>query len=307
SPITVLIEGETGTGKELVARGIHRAGARAEGPFLAVNCAALPETLLESELFGHRRGSFTGAIHDQRGLFEAAAGGTVLLDEIGEMPPAMQAKLLRVLQEGEVVPLGDTRPRRIDVRVIAATNRALRAEVEERRFREDLYYRIAAFPIRLPPLCDRRDDIPLLADRFLAAAAARNGKRIEGFEPAALERLIGYDWPGNVRELQNEIERGGALACDGRASGRPRLSSSRAPPPVGPAPPGWAEAAPPQELALRPARAAWEAQHLASVLQLHNGNVSRAARALGISRYMLQRKMKDYELRGREEAWDPTS
>jgi transcriptional regulator with GAF, ATPase, and Fis domain len=307
SPITVLIEGETGTGKELVARGIHRAGARAEGPFLAVNCAALPETLLESELFGHRRGSFTGAINDQRGLFEAAAGGTVLLDEIGEMPPAMQAKLLRVLQEGEVVPLGDTRPRRIDVRVIAATNRELRAEVEERRFREDLYYRIAAFPIRLPRLSDRREDIPLLADRFLAAAAARNGKRIEGFDSAALDRLICYDWPGNVRELQNEIERGVALARDGERIGLGHLSSKLVVPRGISSAPVPAESVSPRELALRPARAAWEAQHLATVLQLHNGNVSRAARALGISRYMLQRKMKDYELRGREETLETSS
>ncbi len=308
SPITVLIEGETGTGKELVARGIHRAGARAEGPFLAVNCAALPETLLESELFGHRRGAFTGAIHDQRGLFEAAAGGTVLLDEIGEMPPAMQAKLLRVLQEGEVVPLGDTRPRRIDVRIVAATNRELRAEVARRGFREDLYYRIAAFPIRVPPLRDRRDDVPLLADRFLAAAAERNHKRIDGFLPGALERLVAYDWPGNVRELQNEIERAVALARDGEHIGPEHLSSkliapSAAPPaPVGAAPP-------PHVLELRPARAAWEAQHVAAVLQLNGGNVSRAARALGISRYMLQRKMRDYDLRGRDDApvGDPAS
>src|SRR5262245_49030528 len=188
------------------------------------------------------------------------------------MPPASQAKLLRVLQEGEVVPLGDTRPRRINVRVIASTNRDLHAEVDARNFREDLYYRIAAFPIRLPPLRDRRDDIPLLADRFLAAAAERNRKRIHGFEPEALELLVAYDWPGNVRELQNEIERGVALARDDDRIGRGHLSARLlgpqaarcAPPPVPEVAPGVVE--------LRPARAAWEAQHVATVLQLHQGN-----------------------------------
>src|SRR5215470_13660983 len=255
---TVLITGESGTGKEVVARAIHAASGRADGPFLAVNCAALPETLLESELFGHERGAFTGAIQDQRGLFEAAAGGTVLLDEIGEMPPAMQAKLLRVLQEGEVVPLGDTRPRRIDVRVISATNRDLRHEVEQRRFREDLYYRIAAFPIRLPLLRERRDDIPLLADRFLAAAAERNRKRIDGFEPAAMERLVAYSWPGNVRELQNEVERGVALARDGDRFGVAHLSSKLIAPlrSANAAPPANGAAPPPAVVELRPARAA---------------------------------------------------
>src|SRR6185369_9493165 len=212
SPIAVLVEGETGTGKELVARGIHRASARAEGPFLAINCAALPETLLESELFGHRRGAFTGAVQDHIGLFEAAAAGTLLLDEIGEMPMTMQVKLLRVLQEGEVVPLGDTRPRKIDVRVISATNRELSTEIAAHRFREDLYYRLAAFPIRIPPLRERREDIPLLADHFLAGAAERHRKWIRGIEPAALELLTRFDWPGNVRELSNELERAAALA-----------------------------------------------------------------------------------------------
>src|SRR5207247_408208 len=187
SAITVLIEGETGTGKELVARGIHRTSERADGPLLALNCAALPETLLESQLFGHRRGSFTGATHDQRGLFEAAEGGTIFLDEIGDMPAAMQAKLLRVLQEGEVRPVGDRQTRKIDVRVISATNRDLTDAVARRAFRDDLYYRVGAFPIHVPPLRERREDIPLLAERFLVAAAERHRKRIPGIDPAVQE------------------------------------------------------------------------------------------------------------------------
>jgi len=306
SPITVLIEGETGTGKELVARGIHRAGARADGPFIALNCAALPETLLESELFGHRRGAFTGATHDRPGLFEAADAGTVFLDEVGDMPAPMQAKLLRVLQEGEVTPVGDRRPRKVDVRVICATNRDLAAEVARRSFRDDLYYRVGAFPIRVPPLRERRDDIPLLAHRFLAGAAERHRKQIPGIDPEAFALLGRFDWPGNIRELENEIERAVALAHDGEPIGPEHLSpklgaagagpgaSSEATADTTPAP----EAGPgPARGALRSARAAFESRYIAEVLRQHGGNVSRTARALGLSRVMLQKKMKDFGLR----------
>ena len=315
APITVLISGETGTGKELVARGIHRASERAEGPFIAVNCAALPETLLESELFGHRRGAFTGALADRRGLFEAATGGTIFLDEVGEMPAAMQSKLLRVLQEGEILPIGETRPRKVDVRVISATNRQLEAEVSARRFREDLYYRLTVFPIHIPALRERRDDIPLLADHFLAEAVRRHGKAIPGIEPAALERLRAFDWPGNVRELQNEIERAVALTRAGEPIDVARLSDKlRAG--AAPAPGTSAAGAPPAEAprsvaasttepagaesrprGLRDARAEFEARYITEVLRAHNGNVSHAAQALGLSRVMLQRKMKEYKLR----------
>jgi transcriptional regulator with GAF, ATPase, and Fis domain len=299
SPIAVLIEGETGTGKELVARGIHRASDRADGPFVAVNCAAIPETMLERELFGHRRGAFTGATHDQRGLFEAADGGTILLDEIGEMPVAMQPKLLRVLQEGDIVPLGDSRPRRVDVRVLSATNRDLLEEVEEKVFREDLFYRLAAFPITLPPLRERPEDVALLVRHVLAGAAERHKKRIAGIDPETLELLERYRWPGNVRELQNELERAVALVPDAGTIGVRHLSrrvtgTARAtPPPVGPARP--ADDAP--VTPLREARSAFEAAYIADVLRREGGNVSRAARTLGLSRVMLQRKMKAYDLR----------
>jgi Nif-specific regulatory protein len=299
SPIAVLIEGETGTGKELVAHAIHRESARAEGPFLAVNCAAFQEALLESELFGHRRGAFTGATQDRRGLFEAAEKGTIFLDEVGEMPPAMQAKLLRVLEQGEVVPVGDSRPRRVDVRVLSATNRDLAAEVAARRFREDLYYRLVAFPIRLPPLRVRPEDISLLAQRFVAAAAEAHRKRVAGIDPGALECLMRFAWPGNVRELRNEIERAVALAGDGEPIGRAHLSARL----LEPGAPGANAAAHGAVVggaeggSLLRARAAFEARYVAEILRQQGGNVSRTAKALGLSRVMLQRKMKTYGLR----------
>jgi Nif-specific regulatory protein len=293
STIAVLIEGETGTGKELVARGIHRASPRADGPFVAVNCAALPEALLESELFGHRRGSFTGATQDHRGLFEAAGGGTILLDEVGEMPLPMQAKLLRVLQEGEIVPVGDTRPRRIDVRVVSATNRDLSVAVQQQTFRQDLYYRVAAFPIRVPPLRDRRDDIPLLAHHFLRAATDRQAReRLAGIASEALDALIQFDWPGNVRELQNEMERAATLARDGDMIGVTHLSAKLQRPTR-----ERSERLPLDDRPLREARAEFEARHIAGVLDRHDGNVTHAAQVLGLSRAMLQRKMKDLGLR----------
>jgi transcriptional regulator with GAF, ATPase, and Fis domain len=303
SSITVLIEGDTGTGKELVARAIHRTSARADGPFLAVNCAAMPEALLESELFGHRRGAFTGATDDQLGLFRAAAGGTILLDEIGDMPAAMQAKLLRVLQEGEVTAVGDTRPRKVDVRVLSSTNRDLKAAVKARAFREDLYYRLAAFPIHLPPLRERRDDIAVLASRFLEAAAARHHKRISGLDPEALELLTSSNWPGNVRELQNEVERAVALARDGDSIKVGSLSPAlRAVTPQTPATAEnfesrGAEPMAPAASPLREARASFEAHHIAEVLARYQGNISHAAKALEISRVALQKKMKEYRLR----------
>ena len=298
SPIRVLIEGETGTGKEIVARAIHRESARADGPFLAVNCAAFQEALLESELFGHRRGAFTDAIQDRRGVFEAAEKGTIFLDEIGDMPIAMQAKLLRVLEQNEVVAIGDTRPRKVDVRVVSATNRNLADEVESGRFREDLYYRLAAYPIRLPPLRARREDIPLLAQGFTKAAGERHRKRIAGIDPIVLDCLVRFEWPGNVRELRNEIERAVALARDGEVIGAAHLSAKlleAAGSPAEPSRPAASLTA--TDGSLLRARAAFEARYIGEVLRQQGGNVSRAAKALGLSRVMLQRKMKAYGLR----------
>jgi two-component system response regulator HupR/HoxA len=215
SSTTVLVLGETGTGKELVARAVHARSPRKDRLFVAVNCAALTDTLLESELFGHRRGSFTGAMSDKKGLFEVASGGTLFLDEIGETSGPLQAKLLRVLQEGEIMPVGDTRPRKIDVRVVGATHRDLETLVREGGFRQDLYYRLRVFPIRVPPLRDRCDDVPALVSHFIAKHADKLGKRIPGVTDEALARLVGYAYPGNVRELENEIERAVLLAEPG--------------------------------------------------------------------------------------------
>ncbi|MCK9459406.1 MAG: sigma-54 dependent transcriptional regulator [Proteobacteria bacterium] len=204
---TVLVMGESGTGKELVARAIHNASARAGGPFVAVNCGAIPETLLESELYGFRRGAFTDAHADKRGLFSEADGGTLLLDEIGELPMSLQVKLLRTLQEGTIRRLGDTKDEKIDVRVIAATLRDLEEDARTGRFREDLYYRLNVLPIRIPPLRERREDIPLLVTHFVERVNARLGTAIEGATPEAEKMLLAYEWPGNVRELENVVER----------------------------------------------------------------------------------------------------
>jgi two-component system response regulator PilR (NtrC family) len=207
----VLITGESGTGKELVARAIHENSPRAQAPFVTINCGAFPETLLESELFGYLKGAFTGAAENRQGLFQAAPGGTLFMDEVANMSLAMQVKLYRVLQEGKVRPLGSTEESDVDVRVIAATNKDLEKEITEGRFREDLYYRLSVMPIHLPPLRERREDIPLLARAFLDRFRKAMAKPIEGIEPETLRRLEAYDWPGNVRELENTIERAVAL------------------------------------------------------------------------------------------------
>ena len=312
SPIAVLIEGETGTGKELVARGIHDASPRAGAPFVAINCGALTETLLESELFGHRRGAFTGAVQDRRGHFEAAAGGTILLDEVGEMPLSMQVKLLRVLQESEILPVGETRARKVDVRVISATNRDLQAEVKRGAFRADLYYRLAGFPILLPALREHREDVAALAAFILTGIGARLGRGPIGIDPAALDLLVRFDWPGNVRELENEIERAVALLGTGPRIRREHLSDKLqgaapsirvVPPPPPPARPRRVVApgsvAPPVAaprdagpVPLREARAEFEERYIEDVLRAHGGNVSRAAATLGLSRAMLHKRLR---------------
>ncbi|HWN86783.1 MAG TPA: sigma 54-interacting transcriptional regulator, partial [Vicinamibacterales bacterium] len=210
--VPVLVLGETGTGKELVARAIHAEGSRREAPFVAVNCAALPEALLESELFGHVRGAFTGATMTKRGKFALADGGSIFLDEIGTMSGAIQSKLLRVLQEREFEPLGAERTQKVDVRVIAATNRDLKQMVADGKFQEDLYYRLNVIPLVLPPLRERPDDIPVLIDHFVEKHRQRTGKRIDRLEPEVLDTLRSYNWPGNVRELENTIERAVVLA-----------------------------------------------------------------------------------------------
>jgi two-component system response regulator GlrR len=210
--IPVLILGESGTGKELVARAIHYTGPRATRPFITVNCGAIPETLMEDELFGHARGAYTGAHGDKKGVFEEAEGGTLFLDEIGELYPSCQVKLLRVLQESEVRRIGENRNRQVDVRVVAATNRDLRKEMEERRFREDLFHRISVLPVPLPPLRERPEDIPLLVDHFVRRFDRELGRAINGFTPRAIERLKAHPWPGNVRELENRVKQAMLLA-----------------------------------------------------------------------------------------------
>lgn len=297
SPITVLLEGETGTGKELAARAIHHASPRNEGPFLVVNCAAIPEHLLESELFGHRRGAFTGADSDRSGYFEAAESGTLFLDEIGEMPQAMQAKVLRVLQEHEVTPVGERRARPIDVRVISATHRDLQAEVTAGRFREDLFYRISAFPITLPALRERAGDIPLLATRMLEEIGENYDKTLPGLSPEAASCLAAYRFPGNVRELRNEIERAVALVPDASPI-QPSHFSRRL---HGPGPDTSAGMSQAQAATqgseswpddFREARARFETSFIQSKIRQCDGNATRAAQLMGISRASLHAKLR---------------
>ena len=283
SSIAVLIQGETGTGKELIARAIHFTGARKDAIFVAQNCGALPAALLESELFGHVKGAFTGAVRDKKGLFEAADGGTIFLDEVGDMPAELQVKLLRVLQEGVIRPVGGVEERRVDLRVVSATNKDLAAEVREGRFREDLYYRLNAFIIHAPPLRERTDDIPALVTPFLAQASARLGKKVAGISREALERLAAYPFPGNVRELENEIEKDVLLIPEGGMIDTNALSEKiSAARPTGPGP-----AFSPEQLSLGDAVSAVQREWIAHALTKHGGNKTKAAEELGVDRKTL--------------------
>jgi DNA-binding NtrC family response regulator len=325
SPIPVLIEGETGTGKELIARVIQGMGDRASKPFVTVNCGAIPAHLVESTLFGHKKGAFTGAIADHAGKFTEAHGGTLFLDEIGELPLDTQVKLLRALQEGEIEPVGGSRVERVNVRVISATNRRLLNLAQTGEFREDLYYRLNVFPVYLPPLRERREDIEPLAAHFVTRFAAEAGKRIAGLSASALELLRGYDWPGNIRQLENVLYRAIVLSDGGylevadfpqivaQARGREeslKLTTSLPLP-----------SAPVHIDAVRPLREKVETREavpdrfldakgdvrpletlerelIEFALKLHGGRMSKVARALGIGRSTLYRKLRDYGLEG---------
>ncbi len=293
--ITVLIEGETGTGKELFASAIHYRSQRRDKLFVAQNCAAFPENLLESELFGHKRGAFTGATEDKKGLFEVADGGTLFLDEVGEMPLSLQAKLLRVLQEGEVRPLGSSATRKVNVRIVAATNRNLEQEVAAGRFREDLYYRLKVFPLRVPSLRERREDIPPLAAHFLERYTREFGRSAAGFTEAALQRLCAYDWPGNVRELENEVQRA-VIQADGESFIGPELLSSRVFGEEGPASPAADSAQAVAGETLRETMDRYEKQLLIQALAAHGNNKTSAAKTLGITREGLHKKLKAFGL-----------
>jgi two-component system response regulator GlrR len=283
---TVLITGESGTGKELLARAIHAASPRARAPLVAVNCGAIPENLIESELFGHVKGAFTGAVRDNPGLFVSAQNGTVFLDEIAELPLAMQVKLLRVLQEREVRPVGASRTQRIDVRVISASHRKLEDEVTAGRFREDLFYRLNVVGLHLPALAERREDIPLLVQHFTATLAQRYGKTLTGFGPGAMEALASAPWPGNVRQLQNVVEKCVVLAT---APLIPLSLVQRSLSNLG------GELVPFDE-----ARRQFERDYLTQVLKLTSGNVTQAAK-------LAQRNRTDfYTLLGRHQI-DPAS
>ncbi len=278
---TVFVHGESGTGKELIARAIHAASRRKDRPFVAVNCAALPETLLESALFGHEKGAFTGAVRSSRGLFEQAHEGTLFLDEIGDMPLSIQAKFLRVLQEQRFHPVGSEEQVQVDVRVIVATNKDLGESVRQGTFREDLYYRIHVIPVSLPPLRSRREDIPLLVASFLRKHGAAANKAVKAVSPAAMQRLLCREWPGNVRELENAVEYAVAMTRD-----------DVIPADLFPAPKGQKEPVKP----LRQARSAFEKEYLVRLLEITNGTVSTAAALAGKYRADLYTLLKKHRI-----------
>jgi two-component system response regulator GlrR len=282
SDAAVMIRGETGTGKELLARAIHKASPRREQPFVAINCGAIPEQLLESELFGHVKGAFTGAVRDHKGLFQAAEGGTLFLDEIGDMPTALQVKLLRVLQEKEVRPIGAIRTLPVDVRVISATHHDPEQGIREGRFREDLYYRLNVVSFRLPPLSERREDIPLLGNHFLALLTAKYKRKVNGFSPEAMERLVKSAWPGNVRQLFNVVEKVLALSTTEIV---PVSLASRA-----------IERQAQEFASLDEAKKRFEHEYLTQLLKITEGNVSQAARLAGRNRSEFYSLLHRHEL-----------
>ena len=285
---TVCVEGETGTGKELIASAVHYQSRRAEKMFVAQNCAALPENLLESELFGHKKGAFTSADSDKKGLFEIADGGTLFLDEVGEMPLSLQATLLRTLQEGTIRPVGGTKEKQVDVRIICATNRDLQAEVEKKTFREDLYYRLMVFPIRLPPLRERREDIKLLASHFLRRYSKEYNRPIAGLSHEILDAMTAYSWPGNIRELENEIQRLVIQADEGSWIEAPSLS-----PKIRQAEGTLARVAP-KKGTLKDMMAEVERWLLSEALREHGNNKTQTAKTLGITREGLHKKLSKH-------------
>lgn len=295
--LTVLVRGESGTGKELVAQALHNRSQRGNRPFVAVNCAAISRELVESELFGHEKGAFTGADARRKGRFEAAEGGTIFLDEIGDMPAETQAKVLRVLQERSFERVGGTEPIEVDVRVVAATHRNLEEDVKEGRFREDLYYRLKVVEIELPPLRERREDVPALTQRFLDDVTERLGRDKKQLSEAALGRLVRHDWPGNVRELQNVIEQAVVLAS-GAEIGAADLNLPE--PGVGSASGGADVAGLPFSDAKRRTVEHFERSYLLAALREHDGNISRTAEAIGMVRQSLQQKIRELDLRSED-------
>ena len=291
TPARVLISGENGTGKELVARAVHRLSARSANPFIEVNCAAIPSELIESELFGHMKGSFTGAIADRTGKFEQADGGTLFLDEVGDMSLSAQAKVLRVLEDGVVTRIGGSKPAAVDVRVIAATNKNLESEIHENRFREDLYYRLNVVPMTVPPLRERREDIPLLVTHFTGLLSKQQGMAPRMFTPDAIERLATYDWPGNVRELRNTVERILILASGPRvpAADVERLVGQRAAE-------GSTFGSLLESRTFEEFKDAAERAFLLAKLREHDWNVSETARLLDMPRSNLYKKIERYGL-----------